>query len=597
MIWKKKLKSNVIFSFLLIGFFILPGLSLANSISLGQQQNFFIDSNYDFSGREKLTATLQRIGNQAYFYTDTQWWEGLDSEARGEVQRAIRDLDVEFSQKIYPKLTSTFGSEWNPGIDNSRYITILIHPMKKAAGYIRFGDEYSRIEVPGSNQREMIYLSSDFINTSFAPSYLAHEFTHLITFNQKNQLRRVDEEIWLNESRAEYAPTLLGYDNEAEEINNLSQRITMFKSNPFDCLTEWKNEEADYGIINIFMQYLVEHYGIEILSDSIKSSYTGIPSINYALEKNGFEKDFNDIFADWLIAVVANDCSIGDEYCYKSEVLEDLKIVASINFLPLQGQSSLAVSQTTKNWAGNWFKFVGGEKGALKIDFIGNPDNLFTIPYLVRDFSGNYSLDFFDLSEEQRGTILVSGFGSDISSVTIMPFAHTKDSGFGSEEKGVPFFWEASTIVEKKDLDQETNSQYFPHSISTMTQEELLSRISEFEQLLNQLKSQLAKIREGQGQEEDLDPVSVSCEKINNNLSIGMQGDEVRCLQDFLKSQGAEIYPEGLVTGYFGNLTKAAVIKFQEKYTDECLSSWGLVNGTGFVGTTTREKLNSLLGK
>ena len=69
---------------------------------------------------------------------------------------------------------------------------------------------------------------------------------------------------------------------------------------------------------------------------------------------------------------------------------------------------------------------------------------------------------------------------------------------------------------------------------------------------------------------------------------------EVRCLQQFLKNQGPEIYPEGLVTGNFLSLTKTAVIKFQQKYADDILVPWGLTSGTGYVGSTTRTKLNSL---
>ncbi len=63
------------------------------------------------------------------------------------------------------------------------------------------------------------------------------------------------------------------------------------------------------------------------------------------------------------------------------------------------------------------------------------------------------------------------------------------------------------------------------------------------------------------------------------------------------KAQGLEIYPEGIVSGWFGPLTKKAVIRFQETYTDDILASWGLIKGTGFVGQITRTKINEILGR
>jgi hypothetical protein len=73
-------------------------------------------------------------------------------------------------------------------------------------------------------------------------------------------------------------------------------------------------------------------------------------------------------------------------------------------------------------------------------------------------------------------------------------------------------------------------------------------------------------------------------------LELGSRGTAVTNLQKFL-AQNADIYPEGLVTGYFGGLSDKAVKRFQEKY--------GIAGpgdaGYGYVGPKTRAKLNTLI--
>ncbi|MDP3093670.1 MAG: ABC transporter substrate-binding protein [bacterium] len=79
--------------------------------------------------------------------------------------------------------------------------------------------------------------------------------------------------------------------------------------------------------------------------------------------------------------------------------------------------------------------------------------------------------------------------------------------------------------------------------------------------------------------------------QFKSNLSKGSQGVEVKELQKCL-ARDSEVYPEGEVTGVFGDKTKQAVIKFQEKYRQEVLAPSNLENGNGEVGLVTRKKLN-----
>lgn len=77
------------------------------------------------------------------------------------------------------------------------------------------------------------------------------------------------------------------------------------------------------------------------------------------------------------------------------------------------------------------------------------------------------------------------------------------------------------------------------------------------------------------------------------HISRGVTGDDVKNLQTILK-QDSEIYPEGLVTGFFGLLTRSAVVRFQLKHA---IISSATDDGAGLVGPKTRKKLNELYAK
>lgn len=537
---------------------------------------FTVDSSYDLLGRGEIAAELVRTTPNLYFYIEKMWWDALSAQEQNEIQLALFDLGEEFRNRIYPILTSTFGQEARPGVDLDERITVFWHQMRQdAGGYFRPSDSYSRLQAPGSNEREMVYLNASRLTSSKASSFLAHEFMHLITFNQKDLLRRVSEEAWLNEARAEYAPTLLGYDNKFTG-SNLEMRLKQFLDNPNVSLTEWTNSKADYGAANLFSQYLVDRYGVKILADSLQSSKTGIASLEDALKLQGVQKTFTRVFADWAVTLLANDCRIGQEYCYLSQNLRALRVVPTLYFLP-KTETVLSTVHGTSYWSLNWHRFVGGGS-TLRLEFEGGNVGGFQVPYVICDSQNQCSVGFLVLDSAQKASLALSDFSQKYNSLTIMPFAKGKTAGFDGKENRFSFAWKVS-VSEKTQTETELRNH-------------LLKRVAELQAQLSQLQAQIAALQRGSG----TTPLATSCQRFDSNLYFGLRSNqEVRCLQEFLRKDG--VYPEGLVTGNFLSLTQAAVIRFQEKYSSEILSPLGLQQGTGYVGQATRAKINQLLAR
>ncbi len=90
-------------------------------------------------------------------------------------------------------------------------------------------------------------------------------------------------------------------------------------------------------------------------------------------------------------------------------------------------------------------------------------------------------------------------------------------------------------------------------------------------------------------------------DQFQRSLTTGDTGIDVKKLQEVLntdqRTQVAKVGPgsPGNETAYFGSLTKKAVVTFQNIFKTQILTPIGLINGTGYVGPSTRKILNKLL--
>ena len=126
---------------------------------------------------------------------------------------------------------------------------------------------------------------------------------------------------------------------------------------------------------------------------------------------------------------------------------------------------------------------------------------------------------------------------------------------------------------------------------TTGTIDELKQRITDLQQQVNSLQEQLDAQaddddtatsseeggEEGEDGDEESDNDDESAEDgpsdralsmmpdfVRQRLQYGERSEAVRQLQELL-AQSSEIYPEGLTTGYYGNLTKQAVARLQNR--------------------------------
>jgi immune inhibitor A len=265
--------------------------------------DYAVGDRLDFWVQNSSTAEFTLITAELIHKTDVAYaWVQVGESFDGD---AIAESVDHFSAVIYPAVRAAFGEEASPGVDNDPRVHIL-HTTglgPNVAGYFLGGDEYSSQVLPHSNQKEMFYMSLNWLNNvGYGEAYeevLAHEFQHMIHNNHDET-----EQAWVNEGLSETAKQVAGY-------SPLSSFAFNFAMNPQTQLNDWgganANNSAHYGAAFLFMHYLAQRFGDDIFGKIVAEPLNGMAGIDAVLQRAPYSTTAEAIFGDWVIANAVND--------------------------------------------------------------------------------------------------------------------------------------------------------------------------------------------------------------------------------------------------------------------------------------------------
>lgn len=275
-------------------------------VRVGDVQQFYV-TDLTTNTQFEIMAELRYVGPVVLMYVE----QGLSYN-----QRDLEIAAQTFEQEIYPRTREIFGSEPQPGVDGDPRITILNarDPGRRVLGYFSAQDLVPRQVNRFSNEREMFFMNIGML--SFAdPSYLdvlTHEFQHMIHYHEQP-----GSPIWFNEGASQLAEDLNGYFSEG--------MIPFYLYDPDVQLTTWYSGMghrvlAHYGASHLFMRYIYAQYaGREQLRSLVRADAGNRPEVfvDLAARTRPDLRSFGELVADWAVANLIDDPSVGDgRYTY-----------------------------------------------------------------------------------------------------------------------------------------------------------------------------------------------------------------------------------------------------------------------------------------
>lgn len=270
--------------------FAIPFNSSTMGKEIGENRVFWA-YNKVITDYYEVNSRLLAIGDWCYIYMDEECISKLGEES---IMANANKICDEFDNTIYPRIIDLSGHPNGTmgDIDGDPKIFILF--LDNSNCYREVND----IEYNVSNLCEMIYINYRLFNRDWVYPIIAHEFQHLIWFNNE-----WDEPPFTLEALAQYAIYHAGY---LDPFNNLVPQVASFLPHPENSPLYWDNDE-DYGSTYLFAFYIAEKYGVQILRDLINESSDGPQGMITVLRSAGYDITFNELFMNWITALTLDE--------------------------------------------------------------------------------------------------------------------------------------------------------------------------------------------------------------------------------------------------------------------------------------------------
>ncbi len=268
---------------------------------LNSHRNFKVlafNNNSNYSSTVNVNAILLGISERALIYVDINDIDILTKFIAGSTTETHISDYAQFFDKLYPKMHEWFGQE-NDIDGNDRIIILFSHVMGDGViGYFNPGDKSKGGWK--SNYADMFYINSkEEWQGSFIKVCIAHEFQHMIFFDIRIRNGVSTTEAWYNEALSAAAEYLTSQEFKIPAKNHKKWMSLGFLNGRWQglSLTNWTQNNYGYG--GIFIRYLMDQYGTDIIYSLSNSSKKGITAIEQATGE-----DFDEIFKNFTRALV-----------------------------------------------------------------------------------------------------------------------------------------------------------------------------------------------------------------------------------------------------------------------------------------------------